>query len=297
MESVVPDLHGLMSAMSTPMTEDGSAVDENSLRELTERTINAGVHGLVPCGSTGEFAALTGDERRKVVEIVLDQTAGRVPVVPHVGAMSTYEAIAHAKHAESAGAAGLMSVAPYYEPLSLEETKKYFLDVAGAVGIPIMVYNLPVATGVNLEPAEVAALARQAENIKYVKDTSGDFSQAAQLIHDHGDVVKTFVGWDTLYLAALVEGGAGSVNGAANFIAPQLVDIYDNVQAGKLIEAKATWDQVFPLMEFLVSGGYVAAVKAALRILGYPAGSARQPIGDLPADRRSELEQILKSLA
>jgi 4-hydroxy-tetrahydrodipicolinate synthase len=293
----VSDLHGLMSAMSTPMTEDGSAVDENILRELTERTINAGVHGLVPCGSTGEFAALMGDERRKVVEIVLDQTAGRVPVVPHIGAMSTYEAIAHAKHAESAGAAGLMSVAPYYEPLSLEETKKYFLDVAGAVGIPIMVYNLPVATGVNLEPAEVAALARQAENIKYVKDTSGDFSQAAQLIHDHGDVVKTFVGWDTLYLAALVEGGAGSVNGAANFIAPQLVDIYDNVQAGKLIEAKATWDQVFPLMEFLVSGGYVAAVKAALRILGYPAGSARQPIGDLPADRRSELEQILKSLA
>lgn len=291
------ELRGLMSAMSTPMTEDGSAVDENILRELTERTINAGVHGLVPCGSTGEFAALTGDERRTVVEIVLDQTAGRVPVVPHVGAMSTNEAITHAKHAETAGASGLMLVAPYYEPLSLEETKKYFLDVASAVGIPIMVYNLPVATGVNLEPAEVADLARQADNIQYVKDTSGDFSQAAQLIHDHGDVLKTFVGWDTLYLAALVEGGAGSVNGAANFIAPQLVDIYDNVQAGKLIEAKATWDEVFPLMQFLVSGGYVAAVKAALRILGYPAGSARQPIGDLPADRRSELEQILKNLA
>jgi 4-hydroxy-tetrahydrodipicolinate synthase len=283
--------------MSTPMTEDGSAVDENILRELTERTINAGIHGLVPCGSTGEFAALTGDERRKVVEIVLDQTAGRVPVVPHVGAMSTNEAITHAKHAETAGASGLMVVAPYYEPLSLEETKKYFLDVAGAVGIPIMVYNLPVATGVDLEPADVADLARQAENIKYVKDTSGDFSQAAQLIHDHGDVLKTFVGWDTLYLAALVEGGAGSVNGAANFIAPQLVDIYNNIQAGKLIEAKATWDEIFPLMQFLVSGGYVAAVKAALRILGYPAGAARQPIGDLPADRRSELEQILKNLA
>jgi 4-hydroxy-tetrahydrodipicolinate synthase len=291
------ELYGLMSAMSTPMTGDGSAVDENILRELTERTINAGVHGLVPCGSTGEFAALTGDERRTVVDIVLDQAASRVPVVPHVGAMSTAEAIAHAKHAEAAGAAGLMVVAPYYEPLSLEETKKYFLDVANAVGIPIMVYNLPVATGVNLEPAEVADLARQADNIQYVKDTSGDFSQAAQLIHDHGDVLKTFVGWDTLYLAALVEGGAGSVNGAANFIAPQLVDIYDNVQAGKLIEAKATWDQIYPLMQFLISGGYVAAVKAALRILGYPAGSARQPIGDLPADRRTELEQILKNLA
>lgn len=290
------DLHGLMSAMTTPMTDDGAAVDEHILRELTERTIQAGVHGLVPCGSTGEFAALTGDERRKVVEVVLDQTAGRVPVVPHVGAMSTREAITHAQHAEAAGAAGLMVVAPYYEPLDLEETKKYFLDVANAVSVPIMVYNLPVATGVNLEPAEVAALARQAENIQYVKDTSGDFSQAARLIHDHGDVLRTFVGWDTLYLAALVEGGAGSVNGAANFIAPQLVDVYNNIKAGQLTEARSTWDEIFPLMQFLVSGGYVAAVKAALRILGYPAGSTRQPIGDLPTERKTELEQILKNL-
>lgn len=293
----MPDLHGLMSAMSTPMTDDGSAVDENLLRELTERTLRAGVHGLVPCGSTGEFAALTGDERRKVIEIVVDQTAGRVPVVPHVGAMSTREAVSLAKHAEAAGASALMVVAPYYEPLNLEETKRYFLDVASAVGVPIMVYNLPVATGLNLEPAEVASLARQADNIQYVKDTSGDFSQAARLIHDHGDVLKTFVGWDTLYLAALVEGGAGSVNGAANFIAPQLVEVYDKVQAGQLTEAKSVWDDVFPLMQFLVSGGYVAAVKAALRILGYPAGSTRQPIGDLPADRKTELEQILKNLS
>jgi 4-hydroxy-tetrahydrodipicolinate synthase len=293
----VAELHGLMSAMTTPMTDDGSAVDESILRELTERTIAGGVHGLVPCGSTGEFAALTGDERRGVVEVVLDQAAGRVPVVPHVGAMSTVEAISHAKHAEAAGAAGLMVVAPYYEPLDLEETKKYFLDIAAAVSVPIMVYNLPVATGVNLEPAEVASLARSAENISYVKDTSGDFSQAARLIHDHGDVLRTFVGWDTLYLAALVEGGAGSVNGAANFITPQLVDVYEKVKAGQLIEAKSTWDEIFPLMQFLVSGGYVSAVKAALRILGYPAGSTRAPIGDLPADRKTELEQILKNLA
>ncbi len=293
----MPELHGLMSAMTTPMTADGGTVDEGVLRELTERTIKAGVHGLVPCGSTGEFAALTAAERRTVVDVVIDQAGGRVPVVPHVGAMSTGEAIAHAKHAEQAGAAGLMVVAPYYEPLDLQETKRYFLDVASSVQVPIMVYNLPVATGVNLAPDEVAALARQAQNIKYVKDTSGDFSQAARLIHDHGDVLSTFVGWDTLYLAALVEGGAGSVNGAANFITPQLVDVYDKVQAGQITEAKQTWNEIFPLMQFLVSGGYVAAVKAALRILGYPAGASRQPIGDLPEERRNELEGILKTLA
>lgn len=291
------ELRGLMSAMSTPLVADGSGIDEAILRELTERTIQGGVHGLVPCGSTGEFAALSNAERRQVVEVVIDQTAGRVPVVPHVGAMSTAEASSLARHAESAGAAGLMVVAPYYEPLDLQETKRYFLEVASAVSLPVMVYNLPVATGVNLEPAEVADLAVKAQNIQYVKDTSGDFSQAARLIHDHGDVVKTFVGWDTLYLAALVEGSAGSVNGAANLIAPQLVQVYDTVQAGDLKAAKATWAEIFPLMQFLVSGGYVAAVKAALQILGYPAGAARAPIGDLPAERRAELEQILKNFA
>ena len=291
------ELRGLMSAMSTPLVADGSGIDEAILRELTERTIQGGVHGLVPCGSTGEFAALSNAERRQVVEVVIDQTAGRVPVVPHVGAMSTAEASSLARHAESAGAAGLMVVAPYYEPLDLQETKRYFLEVASAVSLPVMVYNLPVATGVNLEPAEVADLAVKAQNIQYVKDTSGDFSQAARLIYDHGDVVKTFVGWDTLYLAALVEGSAGSVNGAANLIAPQLVQVYDTVQAGDLKAAKATWAEIFPLMQFLVSGGYVAAVKAALQILGYPAGAARAPIGDLPAERRAELEQILKNFA
>lgn len=289
-------LHGLLSAMSTPLTANGDEVDENALRELTERTITGGVHGLVPCGSTGEFATLTPAERRRVVEVVADQAGGRVPVVPHVGAMSTREAISHARHAEEAGAAAVMVVAPYYEPLDLEETKAYFLGVAGGISIPVMIYNLPVATGVNLEPAEIANLASQAENIKYVKDTSGDFSQAARLIHDYGDVISTFVGWDTLYFSSLVEGSAGAVNGAANLIAPQLVKVYDAVKANDLDTARPVWNHIFPLMQFLISGGYVAGVKGGLDILGYSAGPSRAPIHALDTARQAELEVILKNL-
>jgi 4-hydroxy-tetrahydrodipicolinate synthase len=290
------ELRGVLSAVSTPFAEDGT-LDETGLRGLVERTVAGGVHGLVPCGSTGEFTALTGAERRQVLEIVQDQAGGRVPVVPQVGALTTDEAIELARHAEHNGAAGVMAVAPFYEPLDLDETKDYFRAVAGAVSVPVVIYNLPVATGVNLQPEDVASLARETQNIRYVKDTTGDFSQAAQLIHDHGDVVNTFVGQDTLFLGAMLEGAAGTIVGASNLIPHDLVSIWDHVQASRLVEAKQEWNRIFPLMQFLVSGGYAAAVKGGLEILGYSAGPPRKPLHALAGDRRDELEQILKAFA
>ena len=287
------ELTGILSAMSTAFTADGSEVDEARLRELTEHTIKAGVHGLVPAGSTGEFAAMSGVERRKVVEVVLDQAAGRVPVVPGVGAMTTREAVSLAKHAEAAGAAAVLAVAPYYEPLDLTETKRYFYDVAGAISIPVVVYNLPVATGVNLAPDDIREMATTCENISYVKDTTGDLTQATRLINHHSDVVKTFVGWDTLLLSSLVEGAPGSIVGGANVNATQLVAMYDAVQQGHLDEARKIWAAEYPLMSFLVSGGYVAAVKGALDLDGRSAGPARQPIAPLSDERRNELAQIM----
>jgi 4-hydroxy-tetrahydrodipicolinate synthase len=115
-------LRGVMAPVATPFTGDGS-VDEKALRQLVDRLIEDGLHALIPCGSTGEFAALTHDERRRVAEIVIDQAGGRVPVVPHTGAMTTSEAVELSLHAERAGAAGVMVVAPYYEPLSVAEAQ------------------------------------------------------------------------------------------------------------------------------------------------------------------------------
>jgi 4-hydroxy-tetrahydrodipicolinate synthase len=290
------EISGVLSAVVTPFTGPDSELDEPRLRELIERTISGGVHGLVPCGSTGEFAAMSLDERRTVVEIVLDQARGRVPVIAHVGAMTTRDAVGLARHAEARGAAAVMAVAPYYEPLSVGEIKHYFRAVADAVSVPVVLYNLPVATGVNLTPDDVADLARGTENIRYVKDTTGDLSQAAKLIHDYGDVVTTFVGWDTLFYASLLEGSPGSILGAANFIMPQLRAMYDAIQAGDLATARTEWLRIFPVMQFLVSGGYVAAVRGALDILGHPVGPARAPIEDLEPARRAELETMLKNL-
>jgi 4-hydroxy-tetrahydrodipicolinate synthase len=183
-------LRGVLTALATPFTEDGN-VDEASLRILVNRSIAGGVHGVVACGSTSEFSTLSSAERRLVVETVVDQVAGRVPVIAQTGATSTAEAIRLSRHAQSAGADVVMTVAPYYEPLTVDETLSYLRAVAGSVDIPVMLYNLPVATGVDLDPDTVGALAREVENIRYIKNTTVDMAQSARLIHNHGDVIST----------------------------------------------------------------------------------------------------------
>jgi 4-hydroxy-tetrahydrodipicolinate synthase len=293
----MPKFSGVISALVTPFRPADEELDEPALRDLTERTIAGGANGLVPCGSTGEFAALSDDERRRVVEIVVDQAAGRVPVIAHVGAMTTRAAISLAKHAEAVGAGGLLAVAPYYEPLTVDEVKTYFRAIADAAAVPLVLYNLPVATGVNLTPEDVLDLAQSCANIRYVKDTTGDFSQAARLIHEFGDEIETFVGWDPLYFASLAEGARGSIVGAANFLTPQLVGVYDAVLAGRLAEARNLWARIFPIMRFLVSeGGYVAAVRAGMELLGHAAGPARAPMAPLNAERLGRLETLLKDV-
>jgi 4-hydroxy-tetrahydrodipicolinate synthase len=253
-------------------------------------------NGVVACGSTGEFAAMSGAERRLVIETVIDQTAGRVPVVAQTGAVSTAEAIELSRHAEAAGASVLMVVAPYYEPLTLDETLQYLRTVASAVDIPIMLYNLPGATGVNLAPATVGQLAGEVENIRYIKDTSADMAQAGQLIHNYGDVISTFVGWDSLLLAALTEGAAGVMAGTANVMPAQLVSIHRALLAGELDRARREWARIYPLMDAIMSAPFIAAVKTALNAVGFPAGSPRKPRLDLDPDTAATIATLAAAL-
>ena len=277
-------LSGVLVALATPFSDYGS-VNESRLRALVDRTIDGGVHGVVACGSTGEFSALTSDERRLVVETVVDQTAHRVPVVAQTGSTSTGEAITLARHAQSVGADVIMPVAPYYEPLTLAETTHYLRRVASSVEIPVMLYNLPAATGVDLPPDTIAALAREVDNIRYVKNTSPDMAQAAQLIHYYGDLVGTFVGWDSLILSSLVYGSAGVMAGTANVVPAEIVAVHDAVKAGDLQSAREVWARIYPLLDTALTTSYVAAVKAALEAVGFSAGPTREPVRPLePAD-------------
>jgi 4-hydroxy-tetrahydrodipicolinate synthase len=284
-------LRGVLTALATPFAADGS-VDEALLRALVDRSIEGGVHGVVACGSTGEFSTLSGDERRLVVETVVDQTAHRVPVIAQTGATSTAEAIRLSRHAQSAGADVIMPVAPYYEPLSVEETLTYLRTVAGSVDIPVMVYNLPVATGVDLDPDTVGALAREVENIRYIKNTTVDMAQSAELIHNHGDVISTFVGWDSLLLSALAEGAAGVMAGTANVVPTQLVAVYDAVSGGDLEGARRAWAEIYPLIAAIMNEPFIPAVKAGLAAVGFPVGVPRAPVADLDPEASARIAKL-----
>jgi 4-hydroxy-tetrahydrodipicolinate synthase len=290
-----PVLSGVLSALLTPFDDDG-AVDEATLRRVVDRNIDGGVHGVVACGSTGEFTALSNAERRRVVETVIDQTAGRVPVVAQTGAQTPTEAIGLSRHAEQAGASVLMVVAPYYEPLTVAETERYLRTVAESVSIPVMLYNLPIATGVNMTPETIGRLAREVENIQYVKDTSGDLSQAGQLIHNHGDVISTIVGWDALALAALAEGAAGVMAGTANVIAAELVSIHAAMVEGDLHRARHEWEQVYPLIDAIMAQPFSAAVKAALNATGFAVGDPRLPVGPIEPEASATISRLASAL-
>ncbi|MEV5847318.1 4-hydroxy-tetrahydrodipicolinate synthase [Streptomyces sp. NPDC051985] len=287
-------LSGVLTALASPFAADGQ-LDEKVLRRLVDRSIDGGVDGVVACGSTGEFAAMTGDERRLLVETVVDQAAGRVPVVAQTGAVSTREAVGLSRHAEAAGAAVLMVVTPYYEPLTMDETLHYLRTVADAVQIPVMLYNLPGATGVNLDPDTVGRLAREVENIRYIKDTSADMAQAGRLIHHHGDVISTFVGWDSLLLQALTEGAAGVMAGTANVMPAELVSVHRALLAGDLDRARAEWARLYPLMDAIMSAPFIQAVKAALNAAGVPVGGPREPLLGLDAATTARISSLVGS--
>lgn len=288
-------LRGVLTALATPFTVDGR-IDQAKLRFLVDRSVDGGVDGVVACGSTGEFAALGADERRLVVETVVEHAAGRVPVIAQTGATSTAEAIRTSRHAQEVGADVLMLVTPYYEPLSLAETTDYIRTVAEAVDVPVMLYNIPAATGVNLDHETVGGLAREVENIRYIKDSSANMEQANQLIHHHSDHIGTFIGWDSLILAALTEGAAGVMAGAANVAPREIVAVHRAVAAGDFEKARAEWNRIYPLIDALISVPFIPAVKAALGALGHPIGAPRHPTAALDPVSLARIEQLVTDL-
>jgi 4-hydroxy-tetrahydrodipicolinate synthase len=288
-------LKGVLTALSTPFNQD-ETIDVDTLRRIVDRSIDAGVDGVVAAGSTGEVGALSAEERLLLIETVIKQANGRVPVIANTGATSTAEAIRLSQAAEKLGADVLMLITPYYEPLSLDETVTYIKDVARSVQIPVMLYNIPAVTGVNLDPATVRALAEEVENIRYIKDSSANWEQALQLIHHHADVIGTFIGWDVYLYSALVEGAAGVMAGTANVVPGEIVAVSRRIGEGDLSGALELWKQVYPVIDALLSVPFIPAVKAGLTLQGLPAGSPKRPTADLNAEDLGRIEQALAGL-
>ena len=289
------ELRGVLTALSTPFANNED-IDVDLLQKVVDRSIDNGVNGVVAGGSTGEFASLSSEERIQLVDTVASHTAGRVPVIAQTGATATREAIRLSKKAQDSGADVPMLVTPYYEPLSLDETTTYIRTVADAVELPVMLYNIPGATGVNLDADTAGSLAREFDNIHYIKDSSANWEQALQLIHHHSDALDTIIGWDSYIYSALVEGAAGVMAGAANVIPAEIVAVVKLIQDGKLSEGLAAWNKVYPAIDAMISEPFIAAVKKGLEIQGFPIGSPRVPMADVSDEAAARIEQALKNL-
>lgn len=280
-------LHGVLPALITPFTQDGSAVNTTALAAIVDRLVGAGVSGLVPGGSTGEFTTLTNAERRQLVEATVDAAGGRVPVIAGTGALSTRETVQLSRHAEEAGAAAVMIVPPFYEALSWNELLAHYTAVADAIDIPIMYYNLPSVSGVKLTAAQLRKLP-----ISSLKDTGGDFAAATELIQTDGPTLLN--GWDTLTFAALASGVQAVVWGAASIVPEPCVQLHrlliDDVD---LLAARALWARLWPLCQFLEGQSYPAAVKAGCDLMGDTTGPVRQPLLALQEPARKELAATL----
>jgi 4-hydroxy-tetrahydrodipicolinate synthase len=283
--------HGVLPALITPFTEDGSAIDTGALAANVERLIGAGVGGLVPGGSTGEFTTLSHAERRELIEATVAAAAGRVPVVAGTGALSTRETVELSVHAEQAGAAAVMVVPPFYDALSWRELLAHYAAVADAIAIPIMYYNLPSASGVTLTAEQLRALP-----ITSLKDTGGDATAATELIQTDGPTLLN--GWDTLTFAALAAGVRAVVWGAAAILPEPCVELHrlliDDID---LPAARELWARLWPLCRFLEAQSYSVAVKTACGLVGDTTGPVRAPLLPLDDAATAELAALLERAA
>jgi 4-hydroxy-tetrahydrodipicolinate synthase len=286
-------LEGIIVAMITPMKNDES-VDEAGLRSVTRYLVGRGVHGLFPGGSQGEFFALARDERERVLEVTLAAADGDVPVVAHVGAVTTREAAALARHAGRAGADAVAACTPYFCRPSPDELYGYFAEISAAVDLPVLAYDNVGRTGVPIPPSLVARLAREIPSFVGIKDSSGDLTQLTEHIRLCPQGFRVFVGRDSLIYAALLHGGAGAVTATANVIPDLAVGIYEAVQAGNLDRARVLQERVLPVRLAFGLATFPVVVKEAMAMIGQPAGPARRPVGPMSTEARTKLRKVLE---
>jgi dihydrodipicolinate synthase/N-acetylneuraminate lyase len=289
------ELGGILVAMVTPFTEDGSRIDERALRALVDHLVEVGVHGLVPAGTTGEFTTLRDDERRQLTELTVAAADGRVPVIVGTSALTARDTLALSQHAEQAGASAVMVAPPFYDPLRVPELHAFLGAVGSAIDIPIVYYNVPGATGLTLTASELGELGTL-PNVRYIKDTSGDAVSLTELLTARREQITTFNGWDTLTFTGLALGASGSVWGAANLVPELAVHLWEAVaERGDLDEGRRLWSVLWPICDRLEATNYVAGMKAGLELLGRDVGPVRAPILPLDADARVRLEVALRA--
>ena len=285
---------GIIPAMVTPVTSDGK-INVEALRKLTNYLIKGGVHGLFPVGSQGEFYALTFEEKKRVIEVVVEETKRRVPVYAGTGAVTTREAIALTKMAEEAGVSAVSILTPFFIRPNEEELFEHYSAIAKATRLPVLLYNNPQRTGINIS-AEFVARASQVENIVGIKDSSGDLTLTSEYIRRTNEKFSVLAGRDTLIYGTLCYGGKGAIAATANVAPMVVVEIYEAFQAGDWKRSLKAQFRLAPLRLAFDLGTFPVVIKEALNLLGIDAGVGISPVGGIAPKAKAELKKILKSM-
>ncbi|HEV2181224.1 MAG TPA: 4-hydroxy-tetrahydrodipicolinate synthase [Gemmatimonadaceae bacterium] len=282
---------GCGTALATPFAPDGS-IDERALRSLVSWQIADGIHFLVPCGSTGEAATMTVAEHRRVVEIVVDETRGRVPVVAGAGSNDTHKAIALSKEMCAAGATHLLHVSPMYNKPPQRGIVAHFRAITDAVDLPVIVYNVPGRTGSNIEARTTLALA-ELRSIIAVKEASGNLGQIMDIIRDRPERFSVLSGDDSLTLAVMAAGGDGIISVVSNATPGPMARLVECCRAGDFDGARALHERLTPWMRAAFIESNPIPVKAALAMLGRAANVLRLPLVPLRDELAGEVRAAL----
>jgi 4-hydroxy-tetrahydrodipicolinate synthase len=285
---------GTYTAVVTPFRADG-AVDEQALEKLVDLQIEGGVEGIVPCGTTGESVTLSGEEQLRVIQVVRDRVDTRVRVIAGVGGNSTDKVVAQARAAASLGVEGILSVVPYYNKPTQEGLFRHFSELADAIEIPVIVYNVPSRTSTNLSPTTLMRLAEH-ENIRGVKEASGDLVQVMEILSRRPDGFAVFSGEDNLTLPILALGGDGVISVVSNEVPMLMSRMVREALSGRLPDAREIHFRLLGLMNANFIETNPIPVKAALAMMGLIGEHYRLPLVPMSAENRSRLHEHLLQL-
>jgi 4-hydroxy-tetrahydrodipicolinate synthase len=288
------EIRGIIPAVITPFTAD-ERVDEAAFRKIVSSQIDAGVHGLFPVGTGGEFSTLSLEEKQRLMQVTVEEAAGRVFVMPNVGAITTAESVALTRYAEAVGCDAVSAVTPYFLKPSQDELLEHYRAICAATKLPVLAYNIPERTGgVALTVATVVRLAHEVPNFVGIKDSTGDLTNSAEIVRACPPGFKVFMGRDTLIYGAVLYGCAGAVAATAN-VAPALaVSIYTAAIAGDHKNALQRQSQLAPVRRLFTVGSHPAGLKEAMVQLGtLDCGRCRRPTFELTPMQKQEVTKVL----
>lgn len=285
---------GVGTALVTPFRKDG-AIDEAAVRRLVRRQIEAGIHFVSPCGTTGEAPTLSHEDKLRIVELVVDEAAGRVPVLAGAGGYNTREAIELARAYERAGVHGILSVTPYYSKPTQEGLFQHFRAIAEATSLPIVLYNVPGRTGVNLEPATVGRLAAL-RTIVGIKEASGNIVQLSEILAAVPDAFIAVSGDDPLVVAAMAAGARGLISVASNAVPAEMVQIIELADRGEFAAARRLHTWLLPFLQVNFVESNPIPIKAAMAAMGLLEEVYRLPLVPPGAGARARIMAVMQDL-